>query len=402
MIDDVVIVGGGPVGAALGTALRRAGRWRVVLIEREVPAGSASDRDGRVVALSRSSEQLLVEAGIWSRLTGEALAPHPYERMHVWPERGEARGSGSLTFDAAELAEPNLGHIVGYDALQRAGLAAFVEAGGELQTETLIDLTFEADDVCVRTATAEHRARLVVGADGARSRVREAAGLGLEREDYGQLGLVARVRGSRSHENTAWQRFLGEGTLALLPLADGSSSIVWSVPRERAEVMLRLDAEAFSQALTVASDGVLGTLVLEGTRSVFPLRRAAAPHYVRERCALLGDAAHVVHPLAGQGVNLGFGDAAALLENLLEARRTREDLGALRILRRYERARKGENESMGLAMDLLNRFVAFGRDTPGEWAQRGLGFVGRSALLRRLFASRALGISSGGRSSPHK
>lgn len=402
MIDDVVIVGGGPVGAALGTALRRAGGWRVVLIEREVPAGAPTDRDGRVVALSRASEQLLLTAGIWSRLAGEALAPHPYERMHVWPERGEPRGDGSLTFDAAELAEPNLGHIVGYDALQRAALAAFLEAGGELQSETLVDLAFEADAVCVRTGTSVHRARLVVGADGARSRVREAAGLGLEREDYGQLGLVARVRGSRPHENTAWQRFLGEGTLALLPLSDGSSSIVWSVPRERAEELLALDAAAFSEALTTASDGVLGTLGLEGTRSVFPLRRAAAPHYVRERCALLGDAAHVVHPLAGQGMNLGFGDVAALLENLLEARQIREDPGALTILRRYERARKGENEAMGLALDLLNRFVAFGRDMPGEWAQRGLGLVGRSALLRRLFASRALGINSGGRSSPRR
>lgn len=402
MIDDVVIVGGGPVGAALGTALRREGRWRVTVLEREAPARALQDSDARVVALSRASEQLLAATGIWSRLAGERLAPYPYERMHVWPETGAPRSAGALTFDAAELAEPNLGHIVGYDALQRAALDAFVEAGGELRTEPLVELVFEGECVRVLTASTTRRARLVVGADGARSRVREAAGLGLELEDYGQLGVVARVQSSQPHEQTAWQRFLGEGTLALLPLADGSSSIVWSVSRARAESLLTLDPEAFSQALTTASDGVLGRLTLLGARSAFPLRRMQAPDYVRERCALLGDAAHVVHPLAGQGVNLGFLDVAALLEVLREARRTHEDPGALWLLRRYERARKGDNEAMGLAMDLLNRFVAFGRDTPGEWAQRGLGVVGRSAWLRRWFASRALGISSGGRSSPHR
>ena len=152
--------------------------------------------------------------------------------------------------------------------------------------------------------------------------------------------------------------------MALLPLANGQSSLVWSLPRDRAEALLAAETAAFNAELTAASAGVLGTLSLASERRSFPLRRVSAPHYVRERCALVGDAAHIVHPLAGQGVNLGLLDAAALVQQLDQASREREDPGALRVLRRYERWRKSDNEVMSLAMDLFNRFLAFGGDGP--------------------------------------
>ena len=394
---DVAIVGGGPVGALLGALLcrSRGTRRRVLLIEPRLPAPIDAplypQADLRVVALSSASQRVARAAGAWEALERVPGLLSPYERMHVWPGTETPRGDGSITFDATELGETDLGHIVPNARVQRAALDAFVAAGGEICREPLRSLAFEEDGVRLVTDTHSVGAALVVGADGGRSAVREAAGLGIESQDYDQQGVVATVHSELSHARTAWQRFLGHGTLALLPLADGRCSIVWSLPRLRAEAVVALPVAQFEAELTAASDGVLGALRLAGPRSVFPLRRALAPAYVRERCALVGDAAHIVHPLAGQGLNLGIMDAAALAEVLQEAATQGEDPGALRVLRRYERWRKGGNESMSLALDLLNRFLAFGDGPVGRIAQRGLGLVGRQALLRRGFAQFALG-----------
>ena len=400
---DVAIVGGGPVGAVLGALLCRgvsgdgpALRHRVLLIEPRLPPALDSPPDPqsdlRVVALSRASERVLRAAGAWQALHASPGVLSAYERMHVWPGTEAPRGAGSLTFDAAELGQPDLGHIVANARVQRAALDAFLAAGGDVCVAPLRALRFGTDGVTLTTDDGERRASLVVGADGGRSAVREAAGLGVETQDYDQSGVVAVVQSGSPHERTAWQRFLGHGTLALLPLADGRSSVVWSVPQGRAEALLALPVAEFESALTAASDGVLGALRLEGPRAAFPLRRITATEYVRERCALVGDAAHIVHPLAGQGLNLGLMDAAALAEVLQGAASEREDPGALRVLRRYERWRKGSNTTMSAALDLINRFLAFGEDPAGRLLQRGLGLVGRQAALRRVFAEAALGL----------
>jgi 2-octaprenylphenol hydroxylase len=233
----------------------------------------------------------------------------------------------------------------------------------------------------------------VLGADGAQSAVRALAGLGADLADYHQSAIVATVATQRPHQHTAWQRFMRTGTLAFLPLADGTSSIVWSADEELARRLRALGAEEFAAELAQAADGALGTMQLRSERQSFPLRRLSAQHYVGERVALLGDAAHVVHPLAGQGVNLGIVDAAALAERVLDAVARREDPGATGVLRAYERWRRSEVALMSTAIDAFDRFLAHGTGPVSRLARQGMGWVGRSQDLRRVFIRRALGMS---------
>jgi 2-octaprenylphenol hydroxylase len=387
---DVAIVGGGPVGACAAALLARGG-LAVTLIEPHVPPPipAAAPLDARVVALSRASERTLIAAGAWPALLGPRLAP--YERMRIWHESADPMGPAALVFDAADVGEPNLGYILESALLQLALLAAFTAAGGTLERAALTALKVTSRGVALTTSAGELHARLVVGADGAHSAVRTAAGLSATHADYGQSAIVANVATARAHEHTAWQRFMRDGTLALLPLADGASSIVWSADAERAQELLAATDEQFARALERGSDRVLGSTRLLSERRSFALRRLGAPRYVSERVALLGDAAHVVHPLAGQGVNLGLLDAAALAQLLLEAVTQREDPGALRVLRAYERWRKSEVALMAGAIEAFDRFLAHGSGPLARLAQAGLGVVNRSQELRRFFIERALG-----------
>jgi 2-octaprenylphenol hydroxylase len=313
--------------------------------------------------------------------------------MRVWHESVKPDSEDALRFDAAEAGEPNLGWIVENRLLQAALLDAAVDAGATIEAAQLQTVRIEDDGVLVGTSGASCVARLIVGADGANSAVRNAVGLHAETGDYGQTAIVATVATERSHENTAWQRFMHDGTLAFLPLADGTSSIVWSADDERARPLLAAAPDAFASQLDAASDLALGATQLVSNRASFPLRKLSAPRLAAHRCALIGDAAHVVHPLAGQGVNLGLLDAAALAQILLEGRAEREDPGALRLLRRYERWRKSETEALRLAIDAFDRFLSHGAGPVAKFAQRGLGWVNRSQDIKRVFISRALGVT---------
>jgi 2-polyprenylphenol 6-hydroxylase len=394
---DVVVVGGGPVGACAATLLTQgAGTGaglKVALLEPQPPEAPAPDAppDARVVALSRASERLLGHAGAWRAIAGPRLSP--YERMRIWHESVPAEGRDALVFDAADVGEPNLGYIVENRLLQAALLEAFTAAGGHLHRAQFASLRITEQAVEVATAAGALCARLVVGADGAQSALREAAGLTAEVSDYRQSAIVASVATARPHARTAWQRFMRRGTLAFLPLADGSSSIVWSADEELAAGLMSASDTAFQQELDRASDLALGATRLTSARRTFALRRLAAHHYVAQRVALIGDAAHVVHPLAGQGVNLGLMDAAALAQLVLAAQTRREDPGALGVLRAYERWRKSEVAMMAAAIDAFDRLLAHGSGPLARLAQRGLSWVNRSQELRRLFIRRALGLT---------
>jgi len=386
------VVGGGPVGACAAALLQRGG-LEVTLLEPHPPAPleAHAPLDSRVVALSRASERLLSAAGAWPMSAAARVCA--YERMRIWHESVAASSAAVLVFDAADVGEPNLGYILENRLLQGALLEAFSAAGGHITHAALESLAISADGVRLRTAQGELAAQLVVGADGAHSRVREAAGLTAASGAYEQLAIIANVATAESHQLTAWQRFMKDGTLAFLPLADGTSSIVWSVDAARAPALLSATDAEFAHALDQAADLALGPTRLVSPRRSFVLERLAAPRYVANRVALLGDAAHVVHPLAGQGVNLGLLDAAALAQLLLEAVGRGEDVGALGVLRAYERWRKSEVVLMATAIEAFDRLLAHGTGPVARVAQAGLSLVNRSQELRRFFIRRALGVT---------
>ena len=395
---DVLVVGGGPVGACAGALLVRGARQgpalRVGLLQSAQHAAQPGDDaapDARVLAFSRASERILEAAGAWARIRDHAW---PYEHMRVWHQGVGPASDEVLQFDAAEVGEPNLGYIIEARRVTDALMGAFVEAGGQVITGELQGLTGvagAAGPVHLQSSAGEFAAQLIVGADGARSAVRAAFGIGVKTHSYEQTAIVARVIPERPHQNTAWQRFVAGGTLALLPLADGSVSIVWSLRQGEARALLDATPAQFAAQLLDHSDAVLGSLRLASPRLAFPLQRLSADRYTAERCALVGDAAHVVHPLAGQGVNLGLLDAAALAQLCVQARAAGEHLGAQRTLRAYERWRKGENQLMEFSIDAFNRVLAQGTGPVSALARRALALTNRSALLKRFFIGRALG-----------
>ena len=390
---DVLVVGGGMVGAAF--ALACAGRGLVLGVlearppQRDWPKGEV---DVRVSALSRASQRMLGRLGAWDRIL--ALGASPYRRMHVW----DGLGGAAITFDSADLGEPDLGHIVENRVIQLALWERLEQRSDVALIAPGAPRDLERGPACARLVLRDGRlleTRLLVAADGRDSQIRDLAGISTQGWDYGQQAIVATVRPERWHQETAWQRFLPTGPLALLPLADGRCSIVWSATESRARELVALDDAGFSEALTQASEGRLGRIQLAGPRGALPLRLQHAEHYVEPGLALIGDAAHALHPLAGQGVNLGFLDAAELADALDLALRCRRDIASLWTLRHYERARRGENLTMLLAMDAFKR--AFGSRFPPLVAARGLGLAltDRVQPLKRLFMERALGLGAG-------
>lgn len=347
---DVIVVGAGVVGATLALALARGGR-RVALVEAREPAAWQPDAAGlRVVALAADAVEQLQALDVWPAIV--AGRAHPYRRMCVW----DAAGGGELEFDADRFGQPQLGWIVELDLVaarlwealgRERGLRRVCPARVERLEQDGERATLGLDDGTHLSAP------LVVAADGAGSALRSLAGIDVDTHAYGQRGLVAYVGTSRPHQDTAWQRFLPGGPLAFLPVGDGRCSIVWSLPDAEAERLLAVDDAQFMRELERAFGGRLGAITSVSARAAFPLRRQLAQRYVAGRVVLAGDAAHAVHPLAGQGVNLGLRDVACL-QRLVEAAGAR-DIGAAHRLARYQRERRSDNVVSAWAFHGINR-----------------------------------------------
>jgi 2-polyprenylphenol 6-hydroxylase len=386
---DVAVVGGGMVGAAAALALARAG-FSTALLEARAPAAwSVSDEvDLRVVGLAPSSLALLDDLDVWTSIRDARAGP--YAHMHVW----DAESGAAIDFDAAGEGHDLLGYIVENNLVQWM-LWQALEAVGVRRLCPAEVKGFEAreDRIQLQLADGETLAAgLLVAADGAASPLRQLAGIGTRGRDYAQRAVVAHVRTERPHENTAWQRFLPSGPLALLPLADGRSSLVWSLPEAEAQRVLALGDQAFLDELGVASDFRLGRIVDSTKRAAFPLKLQLAERYQADRFVLLGDAAHAVHPLAGQGVNLGLRDVAELRDTLVAARAADRDIGAEHVLHRYARRRRSADTLDALGFDALARIYAW--QSPALVAARGLGvrLLDRLAPLKRRLSEHAAGL----------
>jgi len=384
---DVAIVGGGLVGLSLACALDGGG-LRVALVDRGAPPASLLDPpvdwDVRVYAISPGSEAFLAGCGAWP----DAARMAPVDAMRVYGDAGGSR----LTFDAHEARVAHLAQIVEnrvlLDALWRRLRPSAVSVLAPAQCQAV---AFEQDAaVLTLEGQAPLRARLLVAADGAQSWLRTQAGMPATTTPYEHSAVVANFEVEHAHRNSAFQWFRADGVLALLPLPGGRCSMVWSAQQGVADELMAASADALAERVGEASRGALGRLRQITPPAAFPLQRVRVPSLVRARLALVGDAAHNLHPLAGQGVNLGFQDARELARVLLQ-RGACHDAGEVRLLRRYERARREEILAMTWVTHGLQRlFGAAGR--PASWVRnRGLSVVDRAGPIKQLLVRHALG-----------
>ena len=384
---DVIVAGGGLVGATLALALGELG-LRVAIVERSgaptAPPGPAYG--ARVSTFTVASERVLRALGVWSALPADRIGP--MREMHVWERTGEVH------FDSAEIGEPVLGHVienavVQWAVEQRLGALSNVEW---YRGEALAGLVCDRGEAEAALGARRLRASLLVGADGAGSRVRGLAGVGVTEGDYRQEAVVAEVRTAMPHRETAWQRFLPTGPLAFLPLANGASSIVWSTTPQHAAKLCALDEDSFGREVADAFEWKLGAVTSPGARASFPLRHLHARTYVRDRTVLAGDAAHIVHPLAGQGVNLGLLDAAALAEVVGRVHGIGRDIGSRATLRRYERWRRGHNTLMQAVLDGFHHLFSSPWSPVRRLRETGLALTDRIPPLKGRFMRLASGI----------
>lgn len=397
---DVAVVGGGMVGLVLARLLSSGAaeqgcHVRIAVIEAEAPDTRTRDSelDLRVSALSPAAQTLLVAAGCWEQLPPQAVSP--YQKMCVW-QGNYTKDARQILFDAAELGVPELGYIVENRAVRASLWDQLMQTDGcELVTGTrLTGATPSTAGNGWELSTEQEtlHARLLVGADGARSWVRQQLSIAYRERSYGQNALVAHIASERPHDATAWQKFLPGGPAALLPLADGRSSLVWSHPAEQTEELLAMNDQAFAARLSSEFEYVLGELWCTTQRASFPLARGHAACYTAERAVLIGDAAHRIHPLAGQGANLGLLDARVLAAALLEHLRIPyADPGDALVLRRYERSRKADNLATMSAMDGLDQLF---RSPLADVGGMGMGAVNQLGFLKTALARHAMGLQA--------
>ena len=362
---DLIVVGGGMVGAATALGMANLG-LDVLLLERHKPDlewQSTQPFSMRVSALTRSSENILRNLNAWQGI--EQRRAQAFTSMQVWEESRQQK----FAFLAEEIFEDNLGYTV-ENSIVQAAIWEQIEQNERVTTLfglaiESIELPDEAEQftqaATVRVAdVGELQAQLVVAADGANSKSRQLVSIGLEQKDYEQCAVVGCVRTEKSHQNACWQRYTADGPFAFLAMAEGYSSIAWYLPLERMSWAMSLDNQQFAAEIEKASGGELGAILEVAERGAFPLVRRHANHYVKPRFALVGDAAHTINPQAGQGVNIGLLDAAALIDVTATAIQKQQKIGLLPQLRHYERWRRGDNAMVQRSMEFFDWFYEQG------------------------------------------
>lgn len=397
MQTDLIIVGAGMVGSTLALALQHSG-LAITLIDGGSldvqPFDTASPFEPRVSALSLASQHILQHLGAWSGVLARRASP--YTNMQVW----DGTGTGSIAFSASSVHAEVLGHIVENQVVQDALLEQLETTKVRLISNARLSALTRLDNGwCVTLDNGQQlNTPLVVGADGARSAVRQLAGCATREWDYFHDAIVTSVRCQQPHQKTAWQRFTEYGPLAFLPLARPEDpqhwcSIVWSCPPHEAQRLMALTDEQFAAELGRAFEFKLGGIEAVDPRLCLPLRQRHAKRYIQPGLALIGDAAHTIHPLAGQGVNLGLLDAAVLAEVLLKARSVGQNLADTSVLGRFERRRMPQNLSMMAAMEGLERLFQSDSLTVRLLRNLGLKQVQQHSLAKALFVRQALGLS---------
>lgn len=393
---DIIIVGAGMVGATLACGLaEEAEQLKIAIIDANEPKFDWEDDsyDMRVSAITRASQMLFKNVGVWEHIVEQRISP--YQDMFVWD--GNSNSGGELHFDSADMGETDLGHIIE----NRVIVKALHQRISELpQIELLCpakleNIEFNQDNTSLTLEDkTELSASLVVAADGTRSWVRQQADIAVKGWDFDQAALVTTVKTEKYHQDTAWQRFLNTGPLAFLPLTKGYSSIVWSTSPTEAKRLAEISEDEFSVELEQAFESKLGKITSVAGRAVFPLRLFETLNYIKPRLALVGDAAHTIHPLAGQGVNLGLADVASLMTVITDALNDKKDIGDLKVLRRYERWRRADNRSMLVAMDGLKRLFGSELSVVKDLRSFGLNLTNKLTPLKNMIMQQAMGIFS--------
>ncbi|QYJ93076.1 FAD-dependent oxidoreductase [Shewanella spartinae] len=385
---DVAIIGGGMVGLATAVGLGQEG-LRVVVIDAGETQAVFGEARLRVSAINKASQRLLTHLGAWAYIDESRVGP--YQKMAVW----DKDSLGKIGFDAHSISEQTLGSIIENDNISHA----LATRAGELSEITHLEnhrlekIAFGEREAWLTLDNGDNlSAALVIGADGANSWVREQCKIPMTFWDYGHHAIVASIRTELPHNATARQVFLSDGPLAFLPLFEPNlCSIVWSVPPAKAQSLLEGDKVQFERSLTAAFDGKLGMCTLESEPQAFPLRMRYARHFARHRLVLAGDAAHTIHPLAGQGVNLGFLDAAAIIETLSELKAKGKDLGDYANLRPLERWRKADALEMIAAMEGFKRLFEGSNPVKKALRDLGLNLVDNLSPVKTLFMQQAMG-----------
>ncbi len=387
---DIVIAGGGFAGLALAIALRQGlgPDFTVVVAD---PALAGSPVDARASAIAAGARRLFETIGVWGAVAAEA---QPILDMVVTDSRlGDAVKPVFLTFAGEVEPDEPFAHMVENRPLVEALVGKAREEGVVLRPCAVAAFEVAGERVVVRLADgATTTAALLIAADGARSRLRELAGIATFGWSYGQSGIVTTVAHERDHDGRAEEHFLPAGPFAILPLKGRRSSIVWTEEEDAAERIVALPDELFHDELERRFGLHLGEISLAGPRRAYPLGLTVARAFVADRLALVGDAAHVIHPIAGQGLNLGLRDVAALAEALVDAVRLGLDPGAGTVLERYQRWRRFDTMAMGIATDGLNRLFSNRSDALRLVRDVGLGLVDRLPTLKRLFIREAAGL----------